>query len=367
MSDSATKKTCAGCLSYIEQRQYMTCCNCNNSYDLICANVSEKRYLNTMTPEHKAAWKCVTCISRIPKKGNTQTPLRGNVNILRGASVQSPILCMDSQLDDASIIAPSSPTQQSGVFIDELRAFMEEMRAARLQMANLTLAITNLAQRVDECELRVDRLNARVDAVECRFNENHQDTNTNNDLIASIERLKAEINDRDQDLLLNDLELSCVPEQKVESVQHIVVTLANKLGVKLDERDVVSASRVGRAPISSEGTSPRPRLIVVRLTRRTLRDQLLRAARVRRGATTEGIDLPAPPRRFYVNERLTLTNRQLFQRVREIGGRLNWRFVWTRDGRIFARRSASADSPSQRIRTVADVVRVFGPDAVRSP
>lgn len=344
----------------------MTCCKCNNCYDLTCANVSEQRYRNTMTPEHKAAWKCVTCISKAPKKDNTNTPVRGNVTISRGGAVAGPM--QDSLVVDESLNGLNSPIHQSQVFIDELRAFREEMRATRLQMANLTSAISNLTERVDACELRVDQLTARIVAVERRFDDNQQDNHTNNELLASIEQLKAEINDRDQDLLLNDLELSCVPEQKVESVQHIVITLANKLGVKLDEHDIVSANRVGRAPISSEGTAAqRPRVIVVRLTRRATRDQLLQAARVRRGATTEGTELPSPPRRFYVNERLTQSNRRLFQRAREIGSRLNWRFIWTRDGRIFARRSASADSLRQRLRTMADFDRVFGPDAVRSP
>lgn len=344
----------------------MTCCKCKNLYDLTCANVSEQRYRNTMTSEHKASWKCVTCISKAPKKDNTNTPVRGNVTVSRGASIPSPT--QDSVVVEESLNNLNSPINQSQVFIDELRTFREEMRAARLQMANLTSAITKLTERVDACELRVDQLSARMVAVEHRLEDKNQDNHTNKELLSSIEQLKAEINDRDQDLLLNDVEFSCVPEQRVESVQHIVITLANKLGVKLEEQDIVSANRVGRAPISSEGTAAqRPRLIVVRLTRRAVRDQLLQAARVRRGATTEGTELPSPPRRFYVNERLTLTNRQLFHRAREIGGKLNWRFIWTRDGRIFARRSASADSLRQRLRTMADIVRVFGADAVRSP
>lgn len=366
MSVSATTRTCAGCLTLIEGRQYMTCCSCENAYDLVCANVSEQRFLNTMTPEHKATWKCVACISKLPKKDNTHTPVRGNVNILRGASVQTPTQDKDLLSENASLNLHSPSLDLNQTFIDELRMFRVEMRATRLQMANLSTAIINLTQRVDECEQRVDKLNVRVNAVERRFAEDPRENRTS-ELISSIEQLKAEINDRDQDLLLNDLEISCVPEQRSENVQHIVLTLSNKLGVKLSEQDIVSAYRVGRAPFSSEGaTVPRPRLIVVRLARRTLRSQLLQAARVRRGATTEGTDLPGPPRRFYFNERLTLANRQLFQRAREIGGRLNWRFVWTRDGRIFARRSADVNSPRHRLRIMADIVGVFGTDAVRS-
>lgn len=49
--------------------------------NLTCANVSEERYLNTMTPERKAAWKCMACISNMPKKDNTHTSVHGNVNV----------------------------------------------------------------------------------------------------------------------------------------------------------------------------------------------------------------------------------------------------------------------------------------------
>lgn len=68
---------CAGCLSTIESRQYLRCCVCSDTYDLQCANVPEKRFYNTMTADHKNAWKCPRCICRQPKGDNTNTPVRG--------------------------------------------------------------------------------------------------------------------------------------------------------------------------------------------------------------------------------------------------------------------------------------------------
>lgn len=91
----------------------------------------------------------------------------------------------------------------------------------------------------------------------------------------------------------------------------------------------MSASRVGRMVDLQDDRAapPRPRLIVTRFARRAVRDRLLREARLRRGATTEGICMPVPPRRFYINERLTRVNRQLFRQARQLGED-NWRFVW---------------------------------------
>ncbi|CAB3256183.1 unnamed protein product, partial [Arctia plantaginis] len=55
-----------------------------------------------------------------------------------------------------------------------------------------------------------------------------------------------------------------------------------KLGIKLEEQDVVYAKRAGNGRSNyeeSEEKAPRPRVIVVRLTRRETREELLRSAR----------------------------------------------------------------------------------------
>lgn len=108
----------------------------------------------------------------------------------------------------------------------------------------------------------------------------------------------------------------------------------------------------------------RPRLIVVKLARRAVRNELIQAARVRREVSTDGTNLPTPSRRFYINERLTKTNRLLFHQAREIAGGLKWRYVWTRDGKVFARQRHG--TRCYRLRTESDLARVFGHDAVRS-
>lgn len=67
---------CAGCRQTITNRQYLTCKLCVSAYDIECANVSIQRFLNTMTPEHKEAWKCPTCCSKIPRFHDTNTPVQ---------------------------------------------------------------------------------------------------------------------------------------------------------------------------------------------------------------------------------------------------------------------------------------------------
>lgn len=67
---------CAGCLQEITDRRFLKCSICFQNYDLECANVSEQRFYNTFTEEHKNTWKCQFCRSKEPKTNNKNTPIR---------------------------------------------------------------------------------------------------------------------------------------------------------------------------------------------------------------------------------------------------------------------------------------------------
>ena len=346
---------CAGCPNTIIGNSFMRCTKCSSVYDLICAGVSEEWLQEKRV--RKQSWVCVLCSSSMPKTDNSDTPVRGAqgaaVGVRRGAAMPSPEESPEP-LNDTALNATMEMSSFQALFV-EIRQFREEMRAA----------VAQITSRMDSCEMRLQKVEARLDEVEQR-GDSASSGASHEALIASIEELKAEINDRDQELLSNTLEITCIPEQNGEGLQHICLTVAGKLGVQLAERDVVAVARVGRTSSDAGGGAARPRPIVLRLARRAVRDELLAAARVRRGATTEGTGLPGAPRRFYINERLTRVNRQLFRRARELAARLRWRFVWTRDGRIFARQRDDPGAPRHRLRTEADLQRVFGSDVVCS-
>lgn len=59
---------CFKCNKLLPKREFLTCSQCKLSYDLHCANVSIQRFNNTMTQDHKAAWKCMTCFETINER-----------------------------------------------------------------------------------------------------------------------------------------------------------------------------------------------------------------------------------------------------------------------------------------------------------
>lgn len=369
---------CAGCRVVIKGRQFLKCHVCSQCYDLQCANVSEKRYYNTFSRERKSTWKCPLCKNKEPKQDNTDTPItcvsKAEAQTLRSEQVETPIAAHLTKSTDLSDLSDDHLDQISGNFTlddpaTELKRFWKEMRAVRTEMGTFRSAVADLTAALKAQNLRIDALETRVVNLEAKIGDGFKsESSVISNLEETIAQLKLEIDEREQDMLGNDIEIASFPETSNENPTHVILTVAKKLGVQLEERDVVSAARMGAprtaAAATESGARARPRPIAVRLARRSQRDALLQAARVRRRLLADDVDLPnsAPPRPFYVNERLTRQNRQLFQKTRELAKQLNWQYVWTRDGKILTRQENG--KARHRIRSEADFIRVFGINSV---
>lgn len=359
--------SCAGCLQAIEDQEYLRCYLCLKVYDLLCAKESK----DIMTKQSRNAWSCHECRSKRPKTDNTNTPVQNK----QEASFISKKISKHDKGDEISFVSvrtkkqntsstaclPLSPSFIMEDLVDEIRLFKDEMRAVREEMQALRSKVEDFTSAIKRCDERIDGLASRMDDLE-RIQCDKVSAYTLS-LERSIVDLKMDLNDREQEMLRNDIEIAGIPEVGGEGTVHIVLTVADKLGVTVTDMDIVSAERVGPPRVATSGEmGPRPRPITVRFTRREPRDQLLAAARVRRRVTTEGMDLTVTPRPFYVNERLTRSNRQIFRITKEASVRKGWRYVWTRDGRIYARQQHG--STRHRVRSEDDLIRVFGPDSV---
>lgn len=235
----------------------------------------------------------------------------------------------------------------------------------RAEMSKFRLAVSNLTAALHTQNKRIDKLESRIEALE--MNSGVPQNCEISNLQETVARLHTELEKRNQELLANDLEIAGFPESHNENATLVLLAIAKKLGVPLEDRDVVSAHRVGAWSCCRGASVARPRPVAVRLARRATRDELLQAARVRRHLIPSDMglpvpDSPGPPRHFYLNERLSRHNRHIFQKSREAAKHAGWRYVWTREGHIFARQEHG--KARYRLGSEADLVRVFGPNAV---
>ncbi|KAJ2937735.1 hypothetical protein O0L34_g19128 [Tuta absoluta] len=165
----------------------------------------------------------------------------------------------------------------------------------------------------------------------------------------TITRLRNDLNDRDQAVLLNNIEISGIPEFKREYPAHLAITMTTKLGLQISKNYIVSAGRVGTKPKDNQVVYKEPanvdiaggqkkkiaraRPIVVRSSRYAFRSEFLQEARTRQNATTIDLGLPPhTPQKFYVKERLTKDNRILFRNTRAAAVNAKpqkWKHIWT--------------------------------------
>lgn len=380
MSENSVLEKCAGCTKPIPTKEHLRCAFCKAAYDLECANVSSKRYYSfyALDKQRKASWRCPECQSKVPKTGNANTPVRMAVQDGREHHTAQSDSSHESNVEHITVRTNSkqrfSEEQQESFFgcnleesdgkdvgardiMVELKLFSEEMRAARVEMGIFRETVSALTATIKQQNIRIDQLENRIEILESKISETHKCSVS--DMEDTIMQLRMEILEKNQEMLINDVEIAGYPEVANENSVHAILTISRKMGVPLEDRDVVCAERVGAPRAYLEGEqAPRPRPLAVRLARRDTRDALLAAARVHRRVSTEGMGLPGATKYFYINERLTRHNRQVFQRARELAGRMSWKYVWTRGGKIYARQEHGKDR--HRIQSERDLSKVFG-------
>lgn len=308
-----------------------------------------------MTLEQKVSWKCTLCIQRsLGHLEDSAMHHRGDK-----AMNMSPQNNQDAQvLLSSERVSKTTPQNESLEFTDlkslmlTIRKFHKDMRQ---ELGVLNATLKKLSKRMDTCEARLDQFCNRT-GHSPRLSPRRspgRSVKQHKDYEKIVQQLKNDLNEREQELLANDIEITGIQEEAGEKLDQIVVSLINKLGVELHAEDMVSAARIGSP------NRQRPRPIIVRLSRRSLRDQCLKEARVRRDITTNGTGIPGPPRRFHVKERLTRVNRQLYLLARDMANHHKWKYVWTNKGKIYVRKSSGPDALTYRIRMESDIHKAF--------
>ncbi|KAH9631281.1 hypothetical protein HF086_003717 [Spodoptera exigua] len=363
---------CGGCGKFISPADAARCTKCNEHYHRICVALTGRGALPSF-------WQCPECRKNVRRDNKSETPVRNSQAEVQAAaapliSAESPVLRSTNSEEsadeglDIGVGEPAVCARETGVAIEDvlheqqidvasqLQAIMGELRNLRIEVLELRKEVRSSG---DACNVRMDSIEARLQVLE----ERHADVPGTATVVEGVvEQLKRDLNERDQELMANDLVIANLPESQAENPVHVVKVIATKLGVQLDDRDIVYAERVGgrhlKATSPTKSAEVRPRAVMVRLARRDLRDAVLDSARQRRGATTEDLGLPGPVGRFYVNERLTKTNQDLFRKTRAAAGIHGWRFVWTKRGRILVRNKPG--DQTRRIGSEQDIQEIIG-------
>ncbi|CAG9087811.1 unnamed protein product [Plutella xylostella] len=250
---------CTSCGKFHSSTDGVVCGICAGSFHRECAGLLEGVVV-------AADWACLNCKRKRRQSNYDDTPVKGAAAPYDARKQTVEMLSTSGEIkisqqcdvgDEAAVMNNTANNATLEFHVDlalEIRAFREELGSLKThcskeiqgvcgEFKELREEISSFKAAIFACNRRLEDMEKRVEAMETNYASSKSPAIES--LEQAIEDLKMELQDRDQDLLANDIQISHIPETKAENPIHLVKVIAVKLGMTLDERDIVSAVRVG--------------------------------------------------------------------------------------------------------------------------
>lgn len=217
-------------------------------------------------------------------------------------------------------------------FKEQLRKEMIEFKSQIEQQ--LKTELTEMKDSLDFLNKQYEETKEQNERLE---KENKALKKENDALKTEYRNAKKQLDDHESRILTSEqysrnrnLEIKGIKEEKNENLTSILSHIGTALNEPVTANDIEVCHRV---QTRNENASPN---IIVQFKHRAKRDSLLQKARKVRLSTT---DIGWPEENpIYVNEHLCPTLKKLMFKTTERKKACGWKFAWTRDGKIFARK-----------------------------
>ncbi|KAJ8704239.1 hypothetical protein PYW08_012963 [Mythimna loreyi] len=226
----ASKNNCAGCMSALKSKEYLQCSTCNLRYDLLCSNITVKRF-KVMKVADKAIWKCQVCTSKLPKTNNIDTPVRltrtDSPANSPDDSKQSPITPVDINITNRNKrhqSSPLSPMEDDTILELTKSSFRKIIRqeiASALKEA-VAVQFKQISDLVSSFRTSLDFFNDKYEEMKVTL-----DNNTSKIQVLERENIKLQsllydynkrINLMEQHNRSTNIEVQNVPENRSENI-----------------------------------------------------------------------------------------------------------------------------------------------------
>jgi predicted RNase H-like nuclease (RuvC/YqgF family) len=197
-----------------------------------------------------------------------------------------------------------------------------------------TSKIEELAKKCEMYEEQIFSLITRFEKTETKLKECEKENR----------EMKRKINELEQASLDTTVEIEGLPLEEAVDGRPLVESLMKHVGCS--EEVLKSIERVIHRPWKQG------RLTTVKFTTNTMKIEFLKLKKRKGDVFPEQLGCQTSTRKIYVNEKLTSYNRHLLWLAKTTKG-LGYKFVWTRQGRIFVRKDEG--SKIYTIRDAADI------------
>lgn len=286
---------CARCSE--DSMDVVQCSNCKKHFDFQCSGITEAGY-RKLGADRQASWRCPNCkIGNIPAaKQDIGSP--------------KPVTLDDVMKEINNVKLTLAP----------LMDVMADIKVIKTDM-------NNLRSNVDQFTSKLNGLDERLKTVEKAQDEVHQ-------LKAHISKLEEDLNNNNQWLRLNNVEIRGVPLKDKENLLEIVTKIGSKIQHPISKHNINFITRI---PSRENRVKP----IVVSFLNRYLKEDFVAAARSLKSLCPADISLEGTGR-IFVNDHLTVQNKVLLLKAKQLARDNEFEFVWVKNSKIFVRKNSQS-------------------------
>ncbi|KAL1446425.1 hypothetical protein WDU94_005681 [Cyamophila willieti] len=234
--------------------------------------------------------------------------------------------------------------------MEEIKKMSKEFTSMRKEMKkDMKEFEKSLNFNSDKLDDMMERMSEMQRTINEMKNKQEQMEIENRELKKKVKDLEASNEDLEQYSRIRNLQLDGIPKANDEDLEEVVKEMGHKVGVTIRNEDIDAIHRI---PTRST-TNVEP--IVVQFTTRKMRDALLKKTKETRINTTD-IKINGPQKPVFINEHLAPKRKQLLMKAKAKKNEHNFKFLWTKGGKIFVRKTE--DSRVIPIRTLDDLDQI---------
>ncbi|XP_026330609.1 uncharacterized protein LOC113238100 [Hyposmocoma kahamanoa] len=280
-----------------DTRDAIQCSNCKNHYDYPCSGLTEAGY-RKLGASRQATWKCHNC------KCSASSAAKQDIGSPKPLSLE------DLMIEITNVKLTLAP----------LMEVMADIKSIKTD-------INNLRSNVDQFTSKLNSLDERLKTVEKGQNEVCQ-------LKAQISKLEEDLNSNNQWMRRNNVEIKGVPLKDRENLFDIVSKIGAKIHQPISKHDI---NFIARIPSRENRVKP----IVVSFLNRYLKEDFVAGARSLKSLCPADINLEGT-NRIYINDHLTIQNKALLTKAKQLAKENEFEFVWVKNSKIFTRRDSQS-------------------------
>lgn len=313
--------TCAACKSQFTDGAL--CSLCKKYFDFACSGVTEQGYRKL--GDRKSTWRCPAC------KNKDHSPKANTPKA--STSTQSPPLSLESLHHDLQVVL---------LKLSPLAGLVEDVKGIKAEITNLQTSL-NMAHEM------ISGFTENIRALETRVKNVEQSIEVIPSLQAEVAKINQELSDKEQWSRANNVEIKGIPSNKNENLLDIALKIAAAVECPVKKEDINFITRVP----SGKPNAPKP--IIMCFNNRYLKEEFTAASRKLKAANPDLLGFPnGGP--IYINDHLTVQNKNLLSKAKALAKESNFQFVWVKHCKIMARKSPT--SPIIMIKTERDLTKI---------